>query len=63
MSRTGFGIMQGRLVPPEDGRFQSFPCNSWRQEITRAREAGKSCNLSQERVLLQRFRIQKGDSR
>jgi len=35
-----FGIMQGRLSPPEDGRLQSFPRNSWRREITQAREAG-----------------------
>jgi hexulose-6-phosphate isomerase len=35
-----YGIMQGRLAPPEDGRFQSFPCNSWREEIARAREVG-----------------------
>ncbi|HEV2619611.1 MAG TPA: hypothetical protein VGU23_06695, partial [Acidobacteriaceae bacterium] len=34
------GVMQGRLSPPEDGRFQSFPRKSWRQEIGRAREAG-----------------------
>jgi hexulose-6-phosphate isomerase len=34
-----FGIMQGRLSPAEDGRFQSFPRNSWRQEFARAREA------------------------
>jgi L-ribulose-5-phosphate 3-epimerase len=34
------GIMQGRLSPPEDGRFQSFPRQSWRQEIARARAAG-----------------------
>src|SRR5271157_1953832 len=40
MLRTQFGIMQGRLVPPEDGRFQSFPRNSWRHEIACAREAG-----------------------
>jgi L-ribulose-5-phosphate 3-epimerase len=33
------GIMQGRLSPPEEGRFQSFPRNSWRQEIRRAKEA------------------------
>lgn len=33
------GIMQGRLSPPEDGRFQSFPRNRWRDEICRAREA------------------------
>ena len=37
-----FGIMQGRLSPPEGGRLQSFPRNSWRQEIIRAREAGVS---------------------
>jgi L-ribulose-5-phosphate 3-epimerase len=37
-----FGIMQGRLSPPEDGRFQSFPRYSWRQELSRAREAGLS---------------------
>jgi len=35
-----FGIMQGRLSPPEDGRFQSFPRNSWREEFARARAAG-----------------------
>src|ERR1035437_5429682 len=35
-----YGIMQGRLSPPEDGRFQSFPRNSWREEFPRAREAG-----------------------
>ncbi len=40
MSQTAIGIMQGRLSPPEDGRFQSFPRKSWRQEIVRAREAG-----------------------
>jgi L-ribulose-5-phosphate 3-epimerase len=37
-----FGIMQGRLSPPEDGRFQSFPRHSWRQELTRACEVGLS---------------------
>jgi L-ribulose-5-phosphate 3-epimerase len=35
-----YGIMQGRLSPPEDGRFQSFPRNSWREEIARAGKAG-----------------------
>ena len=34
------GVMQGRLSAPEDGRFQSFPRESWRQEIARARQAG-----------------------
>lgn len=37
-----FGIMQGRLSPPEEGRFQSFPRNSWRVELSRARQAGLS---------------------
>jgi hexulose-6-phosphate isomerase len=40
MPQTAIGIMQGRLSPPEDGRFQSFPRISWREEISRAREAG-----------------------
>lgn len=40
MSLVSIGIMQGRLSPPEDGRFQCFPRNSWRGEIVRAREAG-----------------------
>ena len=35
-----YGIMQGRLSPPEDGRFQSFPRNSWREEFPRAKAAG-----------------------
>lgn len=35
-----YGIMQGRLAPPEDNRFQSFPRAAWREEIPRAREAG-----------------------
>lgn len=37
-----FGVMQGRLSPPEDGRFQSFPRNSWQDEFARARAAGFS---------------------
>ncbi len=39
MSPT-YGIMQGRLSPPEDGRFQSFPRSAWREEFSRARAAG-----------------------
>ena len=35
-----YGIMQGRLAPPEDGRFQSFPRKAWREEFSRAKEAG-----------------------
>lgn len=37
---TQFGIMQGRLVPPEDGRFQSFPRSRWRDEFPNAVAAG-----------------------
>jgi L-ribulose-5-phosphate 3-epimerase len=40
MPKTQFGVMQGRLGPPEAGRFQSFPRNFWRQEIALARQAG-----------------------
>jgi hexulose-6-phosphate isomerase len=40
--KYALGIMQGRLSPPEDGRFQSFPRSSWREEIARAPLAGLS---------------------
>jgi L-ribulose-5-phosphate 3-epimerase len=33
---TKFGIMEGRLVPPEDGRFQCFPRQHWESEFTHA---------------------------
>lgn len=34
------GIMQGRLLPPFEGRFQTFPAEGWRQEFHHARAAG-----------------------
>jgi L-ribulose-5-phosphate 3-epimerase len=34
------GIMQGRLVPPEAQRFQSFPRQRWRDEFAIAAAAG-----------------------
>jgi L-ribulose-5-phosphate 3-epimerase len=37
---NAIGVMQGRLSAPEDGRFQSFPRESWREEFARARDAG-----------------------
>ena len=37
-----YGIMQGRLSPPEDGRFQSFPRAGWRDEFAKAKAAGFS---------------------
>jgi L-ribulose-5-phosphate 3-epimerase len=33
---TKLGIMEGRLVPPEDGRFQSFPRQQWESEFAHA---------------------------
>jgi|SRR5271157_760433 len=35
--------MQGRLVPPEANRFQSFPRQSWKSEFNFARQAGLDC--------------------
>jgi L-ribulose-5-phosphate 3-epimerase len=37
---VNLGIMQGRLVPPEAGRFQSFPRQRWRDELPLAAAAG-----------------------
>lgn len=36
----GLYTMQGRVVMPEEGRFQSFPRQGWRLEIERAAEIG-----------------------
>ena len=38
MSRVA--IMQGRLLPPQHGKFQCFPAERWREEFARAAEAG-----------------------
>lgn len=37
------GIMQGRLLPPFEGRFQAFPAHQWRDEFAMARSAGLAC--------------------
>jgi L-ribulose-5-phosphate 3-epimerase len=37
------GIMQGRLVPPEGGRVQCFPRETWPQEFELAALAGLDC--------------------
>jgi len=34
------GIMQGRLSPPTDGKFQSFPKYSWKDEFFKAQKCG-----------------------
>lgn len=40
---TRVGIMQGRLLPPFEGRFQAFPATDWRREFSLARQAGLAC--------------------
>jgi len=40
LGQKGIGIMQGRLGPPVEGRFQSFPRAHWAEEFPRAAEAG-----------------------
>ncbi len=40
---TPIGIMQGRLLPPYDGRFQAFPARSWRQEFALGQAVGIDC--------------------
>ncbi|HTQ36215.1 MAG TPA: sugar phosphate isomerase/epimerase family protein [Steroidobacteraceae bacterium] len=37
---SGLYTMQGRLGPPEGGRFQSFPRDGWRREIEQAARIG-----------------------
>ena len=32
------GIMQGRLSPPTDGKYQSFPKYSWKDEFFKAQQ-------------------------
>lgn len=43
MTVPPIGIMQGRLLPPIDGRFQGFPAAQWRDEFPRAAAAGLAC--------------------
>lgn len=40
---TRIGIMQGRLLPPAEGRFQCFPRDDWAREFPLAAEAGLAC--------------------
>jgi L-ribulose-5-phosphate 3-epimerase len=43
MQTVRIGTMQGRLLPPYEGRFQAFPASQWREEFTNAQKAGLYC--------------------
>ncbi len=40
MPKRYIAVMQGRLVPPEEGHFQCFPRERWRDEFALAAQAG-----------------------
>jgi hexulose-6-phosphate isomerase len=40
---TYIGSMEGRLLPPEDNRFQCFPRQHWAREFELAAQAGLDC--------------------
>lgn len=40
---TRIAVMQGRLLPQTEGRFQSFPLGSWAAEFPLAAQAGLDC--------------------
>ena len=35
-----FGVMQGRLLPKYQGRYQAFPIGSWQSEFNIAKHCG-----------------------
>ena len=39
--RNHFGVMQGRLLPKYQGRYQAFPISSWQNEF----KIAKYCDL------------------
>jgi len=38
--RNSIGVMQGRLVPKYQGRYQAFPIGMWQDEFKVAKECG-----------------------
>jgi hexulose-6-phosphate isomerase len=53
MTRRRIGFMQGRLVPPVDGRIQAFPWSCWRDEFATGARLGLGSiewTLDQERL-------------
>lgn len=43
MNNNPLGIMQGRLLPPINGRIQAFPVEQWAEEFFIARDLGLDC--------------------
>lgn len=43
LSNISFGIMQGRLLPKYQGRYQAHPVGYWHKEFAIARSLGLSC--------------------
>ena len=39
--RNKIGVMQGRLLPKYQGRYQAFPVGTWQEEF----KIAKDCNL------------------
>ena len=37
------GVMQGRLLPKYQGRYQAHPVGYWQDEFIAAREVGLDC--------------------
>ena len=42
MNRFDLRMMQGRLLPRIDGRYQAFPADEWREELTQVAKLGLS---------------------
>lgn len=43
MNMNRLGIVQGRLLPPVNGKIQAFPGENWRDEFALCREVGLNC--------------------
>jgi L-ribulose-5-phosphate 3-epimerase UlaE len=59
--KNKLGVMQGRLVPKYQGRYQAFPIGMWQDEFKVAKECGLDCiefildfNDAEENPLLQK---------
>ena len=41
--KNNFGVMQGRLLPKYQGRYQAHPIGYWQNEFFQAKELGLDC--------------------